>query len=132
MTRVAFSEGARTGIALGICVVALALVGLTPSFSWVPELPLLAVAVLLPVFVYWLAGFRVGLRSRKVIDGLFAGSVAGAISGAVGGLSYVWFGKPLLNVLVGLALGTLAGAVLGALGALVAVRRPIGRTTRVS
>ena len=125
MSQIAISEGTRAGAALAACVVVLAVVGLTPSLSWVPEVPLLAVATLLPLFVLGLTGVRVGLRSRRMLGGLLAGAVAGAISGAVGGITYVWFGKPLLNIAVGLALGTVGGAVLGALGAQLAVRRRV-------
>jgi hypothetical protein len=117
VTRIALSEGARAGAALGICVVVLAVIGLTPSFSWVPELPLLGLAVFLPVFVYGLTGFRVGVRSQRVLGGLLGGAVAGAISGGIGGLTYVLFGKPLLNIVVGLLLGAVGGAVAGAIGA---------------
>jgi hypothetical protein len=94
VTPIALWEGARAGALLAVCVVVLAVIGLTPSFSWVPEVPLLAVAILLPLVVYGLTGFRVGLRSQQMLGGLLAGAVAGIISGGFGGLSYVWFGKP--------------------------------------
>jgi hypothetical protein len=123
VSQLAVSEGARAGAALGACVVVLAVIGLTPSLSWVPEAPLVTVAVLLPLFVYMLTGFRAGRRSRRIADGLVAAAIAGAISGGIGGLSYVLFGKSLMNIPIGLALGALGGATFGAIGAQVGVRR---------
>lgn len=38
-----FAEGVRAGLVLAACVVVLAILGLDPSMSWVPEVPLLAV-----------------------------------------------------------------------------------------
>lgn len=122
MTRIALSEGLGAGALLGACVVALAVIGLTPSLSWVPEIPLLGVAILLPLFVYGLTGYRAGLRSRQVLGGLVAGAVAGAVSGGIGGLSYVLFGKSLMNIAAGLLLGAVGGAVVGAVGARLGIR----------
>jgi hypothetical protein len=106
--------------------VVLAVLGLTPSLSWLPEVPLLAAAVLLPIAVYGLAGYRAGLGSGRLLTGLLAGSLAGGISGIVGGGCYVVFGKPAVNVLAGLCLGVLGGAISGAMGALIALRRRPG------
>jgi hypothetical protein len=103
VTRIALAEGANAGAVLGSCVVVLAAIGLAPSFSWVPEVPLLALVTLLPLGVFGLTGFQVGLRSRRMFGGLLAGAVVGAISGGAGGLSYVLFGRPLLNIAVGSA-----------------------------
>jgi hypothetical protein len=100
-------------------VVLLAFVGLAPAFSWVPEAPLLAVSVLVPLVAYAITGVQ---RSRLVRDGVAAGAVAGITSGFVGGVAYVFFGKSLLNVPVGLALGCIAGAFWGAVGAILSVR----------
>lgn len=122
MPRAVFSEGVRAGVAVGACVVVLAILGLTPSLSWIPEVPLLAVALLLPVAAYGVTGFRAGLRSGSVVGGALAGAVAGAISGGVGGVSYVFFGKPAANIVVGLLLGAVGGAVLGAAGAVLGRR----------
>jgi len=85
--------------------------------SWVPELPLVGVAIVLPLFVFGLTGFRAGQRTHRIVGGLLAGAVAGVISGGVGGLSYVIFGKSLVNIAVGMLLGALAGGVAGAIGA---------------
>jgi hypothetical protein len=103
--------------------VVLAVLGLTPSLSWLPEVPLLAAAVLLPIAVYGLAGYRGGLGSGRLLTGLLAGALAGGISGIVGGGCYVVFGKPAVNLLAGLCLGVLGGAISGAMGALIALRR---------
>jgi hypothetical protein len=104
-------------VALGVCVVGLAILGLTPSFAWIPEAPLIAVAILLPTATYALTGYRAGKRTGHIAAGAFAGGVAGAISGATGGLSYVAFGKPILNIAAGLFVGTFTGAIIGALAA---------------
>jgi hypothetical protein len=123
MRSVGLAEGLRIGLVLGGCVVVLAVVGLAPSFSWVPEVPLLAMAVVLPIAAYALAGSRAVVRARRWSDGLVAGAVAGALSGAIGGVSYVLFGKPLLNIAVGVVLGMLGGALVGSAAATVALRR---------
>jgi hypothetical protein len=117
ISRTVISEGARVGVALAVCVVVLAILGLTPSLSWIPEVPLVGTAILLPVAAYGLTGFWQGRRSGRVVAGAVAGAVAGSISGAVGGLSYVLFGKSPVNVVVGLVLGAAVGAAVGAVGA---------------
>lgn len=122
MPRTVLLEGVRTGLALGACVVVLAVLGLTPSLSWIPEVPLLGAAVLVPVAACALTGLRVGRQTGDVLSGAVGGAMTGAIGGGLGGLSYVLFGKPVLNIIVGLLLGSAAGAVVGAVGALVAVR----------
>jgi hypothetical protein len=117
MSRTVFWEGARVGMALAVCVVVLAILGLTPSLSWIPEVPLVGTAILLPVAAYVLTGFWQGRRSGRVGAGAVAGAVAGSISGGVGGLSYFLFGKSPINVMVGLVLGATGGAAAGAVGA---------------
>ena len=108
---------------LGVCVVLLAILGLTPSLSWIPEVPLLMAAVLLPVAACVLTGLRVGWQAGVFLPGAVGGAITGGIGGGLGGLSYVLFGKPLLNIMVGLFAGLAGGAVAGAVGALIAVRR---------
>ena len=117
----AFAAGVRAGAALGVCVAVLAVIGL--SLSWVPELPLLGVAILLPLAVFGLTGFLAGQRTKRIVGGLLAGAVAGVIGGGVGGLSYVFFGKSLVNIAVGLLLGALAGGAAGAVGAELGIAR---------
>jgi len=107
---------------LSTFVALLAFIGLTPELSWVPEAPLLAVSVLVPLVAYSVTGFRAERRSRSVGNSVVASAVAGLVSGLAGGLSFVLFGKSLLNVPVGLVLGCLAGAVWGAFGAIVSAR----------
>src|SRR5947208_3247512 len=46
------TEGVRGGSALAIAVILLALLGLTPSLRWIPEIPLIAVAIAVPVAGY--------------------------------------------------------------------------------
>ena len=114
--------GIRAGLALSIFVVLIAFVGLTPAFSWVPEGPLLALSVLVPLVAYTITGVRAARRFGRVRDGAAAGAVAGTISGLVGGVSYVLFGKSMLNIPLGLAIGCAAGAFWGAAGAIVSAR----------
>ncbi|MBJ7597279.1 MAG: hypothetical protein DLM67_00330 [Candidatus Nephthysia bennettiae] len=120
------SEGLRWGVVMSVLAIALAVLGLTPALSWVPELPLLTAAVLLPIFAYGLAGHRAGLRSGRLLGGLLAGALAGGISGAVGGACYVVFGKSAFNLLAGFGLGVIGGAAVGTVGALIALRRRPG------
>jgi uncharacterized membrane protein YfcA len=121
--RAAAADGARIGSVLGAGVVILAVLGLSPAFSWIPEIPLVLAGILMPMVAYALAGSRAAARTRHWPSGLVAGAVAGAISGAIGGLSYALFGKSLLNIAVGLALGTLGGALIGATAGLAAAGR---------
>jgi hypothetical protein len=114
MRGVALAEGLRIGLALGVCVVLFAALGLGPASSWIPEVPLIAAAVGLPVVGYALAGARAAARTQRWPTGLAAGAIAGALSGAIGGGSYVVFGKPLVNIPIGLVLGTIGGALVGA------------------
>ena len=116
LNRPALSEGVRGGIALGLAVILLAVLGLTPSLRWIPEVPLIVAAIAVPVSGYALTGYRAGRRAGRMAAGALAGAVAGGISGAVGGIAYVLFGKPLLNVVVGLLLGAIGGGVIGAGG----------------
>jgi hypothetical protein len=115
--------GLRVGVIVAVAVVVLAVVGLTPSFSWVPEVPLLVTATLIPLIGFAFAGYRSASVSLRVLDGMIAGAVAGLLSGAIGGLSYVLVGKPLLNVIVGPALGAVGGALVGAVTAFLTLRR---------
>jgi hypothetical protein len=115
--------GLRVGVVLALGVVVLAVVGLTPSFSWVPEAPFLLVATLVPLLGFAFAGYRSASVSHRVLDGVIASAVAGLLSGAIGGLSYVAFGKPLLNMIVGPVIGAVGGAVVGSIAAFLALRR---------
>ena len=115
--------GLRIGVVLAVSVVVLAVVGLTPSFSWIPEIPLLLLAALIPLIGFAFAGYRSASASHRVLDGMIAGAVAGLLSGAIGGLSYVLFGKPLLNVIIGPAIGAVGGAFVGGIAGFLALRR---------
>jgi hypothetical protein len=107
---------------MSVASILFAVVGLSPSLAWVPEVPLLAAAVLLPIAIIGVAGFRAGARTRLLPAGSLAGSLAGAMGGFVGGVSYVFFGKPALNIAVGLVAGAVAGAAIGTMGALLSRR----------
>jgi hypothetical protein len=122
---VVLGEGLRAGIGLGVIVVMLTILGLTPPFAWIPEVLLVGSALLIPIGAYGLAGYRAGRRARSLVAPALVGALAGLISGGIGGLSYVAFGKGALNLGVGLGLGTFGGAVIGAAGGLPGgVRRP--------
>lgn len=117
------SEGLRGGVILGAVAVVLGVAGLSPSFTWIPEALLLALFVLVPVAILGATGYRAGARARSVFPGALAGALAGAIGGVIGGLTYVAFGKPVLNVVVGMVGGALGGALVGAIGAVLGVQR---------
>jgi hypothetical protein len=123
VARTALVDGLLVGAALAICVVVLAILGLTPSLAWIPEVPLLAAGILIPLTAFALAGYRAGARSGRTAAGALAGGLTGAVAGTLGGLMYVAFGKPALNVAVGLVLGTAGGAMVGSIAALVRLRR---------
>ena len=120
--RVVLFEGFRGSIAMSAAAVLFAVVGLSSSFSWVPEVPLLAAGVVLPSAILGVTGFRAGARTQTVLAGALAGAIAGALGGFVGGVSYVVFGKPALNIAVGLLAGAVVGAAIGAGGALLSRR----------
>jgi hypothetical protein len=120
--RAALVEAIRVGIPLGVGVAVLAILGLAPSMSWIPEAPLLAVAGLLPLIAYGLAGHRAARRSGRMLAGAIAGGVVGAMSGGVAGVAYMIFGKAALNVAVGLLVGAFGGAIIGAAAAFVSRR----------
>ena len=123
MLRRAVIAGVRSGTVLAVFAILFAILGLTPSFSWVPEVPLLTIAGVVPVAVLMVTGYR-GWRSFGLIRmGAVAGATAGAIGGCTGGVAYVVFGKPIFNVVAGTIVGIASGAVLGAIGAMVARRR---------
>jgi hypothetical protein len=107
---------------LALAAIVFAVLGLTPSLRWIPEVPLIVVAILVPIAVLGFTGYRAGSRWSRLEAGAMAGTVAGGIGGLVGGISYVVFGKSLLNIAVGLILGAIGGAIIGATGGLLARR----------
>ena len=113
---------------MAVVAILFAVAGLSPSLTWVPEVPLLAAAVLLPVAIIGVTGFRAGARSTRLPAGTLAGALAGAIGGFVGGVSYVVFGKPALNIAVGLVAGAIAGGAIGTTGALFSRRTDRARS----
>ena len=123
MRRIALSQGVRAGLALSTGVVVLAVLGLHPALAWLPEVPLLGVALVLPLVALGLAGYRTGIRGGSALAGAAAGSLAGMLGGGVGGVAYVFFGKPALNIVVGLLLGAIGGAIIGAASARYAATR---------
>jgi hypothetical protein len=110
--------GLRSGAILSLWAIALAVLGLTPALSWVPEAPLLGAAIVVPVAILVWTGLRSATRSGRLVAGLFSGALAGAIGGCVGGIAYLIAGKPALNIAVGLLGGALTGGALGFTGAL--------------
>ena len=120
---IAISAGLRFGLLLGLVVVVLGVLGLSPSAAWIPEVLLLAAFAFFPIAIVGVTGFRVGRLERSLAAGALAGAIAGGIGGCIGGLTYVAFGKPVVNVLVGLIAGLAVGAIVGAAGAWFAVRR---------
>ena len=122
VTRFALAEGLRGGVALGACVIALAVLGLSPSMSWVPEVLLLTLAAVVPVAAFALLGRRVARRTGRVLAGAIVGGIAGAISGGIGGVAYVVFGKSVLNIGVGVVSGAIGGAVIAGVAAVLSRR----------
>jgi len=113
-------DGPWAGLILAACAVVLAILGLTPSLRWIPEIPLLVVAGLVPIAILLFTGYRSARRTGEFFSGPLSGAVAGAIGGTVGGVAYFVYGKPFLNVLIGFVAGLVGGLGLGALGAAIA------------
>ena len=111
-------------MALGAVI--LGVLGLSPSLTWIPEVPLLAAFVLVPTAILAVTGALVGRIDGSVRAGWFAGAIAGAIGGCVGGLTFVAFGKPVVNIAIGLVAGVLGGGVVRAAGAWFSRRRAPG------
>src|SRR5207245_7704203 len=57
------SEGLREGVILGVVTVALGVAGLSPSFTWIPEVPLLAAFALVPAVLVGVAGYPAAERA---------------------------------------------------------------------
>ena len=125
MQRLGLAEGMRWGLVLAVFAIVFGILGLTPSLAWIPEVLLLGAGALVPLLVLGIAGSRAGSRSGQAASGLLAGVVAGGISGIAGGLCYVAYGKPVLNVIVGLLAGTAGGAVIGGLAGLLGRQRSL-------
>jgi hypothetical protein len=113
--RLGVVDGLLWGSALAVFAVVFGILGLTPSLTWIPELPLLVVGAVVQVLLLAGAGWRARLRSGKRIGGFLAGALAGAMGGVAGGTCYVVYGKPALNLAVGLVVGVAAGFVIGGL-----------------
>ena len=117
-TWLVLQEAGGGALLLSGCAIVLAVLGLTPGLQWIPEAPLLSAAVLAPVGICGVSGYRAARRARRVLAGAVAGALAGAAGGGVGGLCYVFFGKSALNVAAGIVLGLIGGAAIGAAAAL--------------
>lgn len=87
MGRVLLAEGTRSGLLLSVFVVVVAVLAPAPAFSWVPELPLIVVALMVPVAAYAVTGFRVRRRTGRLLAAWLASALAGGISGFVAGIS---------------------------------------------
>ena len=114
--------GIAGGLLLALFAVAFAILGLTPSLSWIPEVPLLAAAVIVPVAIMVVTGHKAYARTLDVVAAVLAGSLAGALGGLTGGVSYVVAGRSAVNLVAGLLVGVVGGAFLGWAGAMVARR----------
>jgi hypothetical protein len=121
--REALVEGLRAGLVLAACWLVFAVLGLTPSLRWIPEIPLLSISGVAPIAILGVAGYRAARATRQILAGLLSGAVAGAIGGAASGAAYVAYGKPALNIAIGLVAGLGGGVVMGAIGAAAARRR---------
>lgn len=119
----AVTAGVRGGTVLAALAILFAILGLTPSLSWIPEVPLLTIALVMPIAVLTVTGYRAWKSSGLILMGAIAGATAGGIGGCAGGVAYVVFGKSAVNVVAGAIVGVAAGAALGAVGAMVAARR---------
>jgi hypothetical protein len=104
---------------LSFAVVVFAFVGLSPAFSWVPEIPFLGFVAAVVLIDLVGASIRAGRMTGFVRDGALAAALTGAIGGAVAGACYVIAGRSVANLVVLPMLGTLAGAVVGAAAAFV-------------
>ena len=107
---------------LALFAVVFAILGLTPSLSWIPEVALLAAVVIVPVAILLVTGHRAYQRTLDVVAAMLAGSLAGALGGLAGGVSYVVAGKSAVNVVAGLLVGVVGGGLLAWAGAMVARR----------
>ena len=116
MRSIILREGLRAGILLAGFSLAFAVLGLTPSLSWIPEVPLLIMAALVPFFLLLYTGRRVGKGGSGPGSASLAGAVAGGIGGLTGGVGYLLYGKSAINVGVGIVVGIVSGALLGATG----------------
>jgi hypothetical protein len=103
--------------------VVFAILGLTPSLRWIPEIPLLLVAGLVPIAILAVAGYRAAGATGQILPGMLSGAVAGAIGGVVGGVAFVVYGKSPFNIPTGLITGLVGGTAWGALGAATARMR---------
>lgn len=89
MRSIVMSEGVRSGLLLGGLIVGFAVLGIAPAFSTLPEAPLVALAVAVPVVGYVWTGFRARRKAGRFTAGALAGTLAGAISGTIAGLAYL-------------------------------------------
>jgi hypothetical protein len=115
--RTVLCDGIRAGVILSVCAIALALLGLTPALTWIPEVPLLGSAILVPIGLLGWTGWRAAARTGRLVAGPLTAALAGSIGGAAAGSAFVVAGKPALNIAVGILAGVLAGAALGMAGA---------------
>lgn len=107
-------------LGLSTAAVALAVAGLTPGLSWIPEVPLLILAALVPIVILAWTGLSLERQGVSIGGAALGAGIVGAVGGLVAGLAYVLFGKSLLNVPVGLVAGLAAGALSGGLAAAIA------------
>ena len=90
--------GTAGGLLLALFAAVFAILGLTPSLSWIPEVPLLAAAVIVPVAIMVVTGHNAYARTLDVVAAMLAGSLAGALGGLTGGVSYVVAGRSAVRL----------------------------------
>src|SRR6202171_4828908 len=97
----AMTAGVRAGAVLAAFAIVFAILGLTPSLSWIPEIPLLAIAGVVPIALLTVTGYRAWKSFRRTLMAAIAGATAGGIGGCAGGVAYVGYGKAGLHGVVG-------------------------------
>jgi hypothetical protein len=83
-TGVVLREAPGGALLLRACAIVVAVLGLTPGLQWVHEVPLLSAAVLAPVGIFGVSGYRAARRADRVEAGAVAGAFAGAAGAGVG------------------------------------------------
>ena len=105
--------GVSGGLSLAFTVVAFAVVGLGPWFTWVPDVAFVAAAGAVGVISLATTGARARGVTSSVREGANAAALAGAIGGLAAGICYVAFGRGLANLVILPTIGAVGGAIVG-------------------
>ena len=111
------SIGISSGISLSFAVTVLAVVGLGPWFTWVPDSVLIIAAAAMGAIDLARAGARGRALTGWVRDGASAAALAGAIAGTSAGGCFVVFGQGALELVILPIIGALAGLAIGGFAA---------------